>query len=224
MFEFPNKSMENNTRFNKIMEYLNFTDKHLKKSYKYWIYAWCLWKTETILNKDSNILDLGPGRNGFLLKYCAEKINCNVFAIDKRSKSKHLDGIDVNYSQKNFFNNEYEDNTFDVIYCISVIEHMSKEKRTELFKEIGRILKPGGQLILSSVETQYMLNGKENPAIAKGKLIPVPMEEIKDVDNLSLKFAGMYKSHPDKDNENILWNIKKGRQWTEYCCILKKPE
>lgn len=37
----------------------------------------------------------------------------------------------------------------DVVYCISMLEHLGPEARAEALGEVGRILKPGGHLVLT---------------------------------------------------------------------------
>ena len=44
----------------------------------------------------------------------------------------------------------FEDNTFDVITCIEVIEHIEKNEGEELLQEMWRVLRPGGRLLLST--------------------------------------------------------------------------
>jgi len=43
---------------------------------------------------------------------------------------------------------EYDDNSFDVVYSISVIEHIPDEGDSEAVREIGRVLKPGGIAVI----------------------------------------------------------------------------
>lgn len=43
----------------------------------------------------------------------------------------------------------YENGQFDLIYCISVLEELSKEAQLAAFKELGRILHPDGLLVVT---------------------------------------------------------------------------
>lgn len=67
----------------------------------------------------------------------------------------------INYAKKTFQNNrlefqigdamnlEFEDNSFDVVVCAQVYEHVSNQKK--LFSEIYRVLKPGGVCYLAAL-------------------------------------------------------------------------
>ena len=46
----------------------------------------------------------------------------------------------------------FEDNTFDVVFCKSLIEHVDAE---ELLNEMARILKPGGAVIILTLDWWY---------------------------------------------------------------------
>lgn len=61
--------------------------------------------------------------------------------VSKKQKNK-IDFYNQNISKLNFRNNE-----FDVIYCISVLEHTANY--AEILKEFERILKPNGILIIT---------------------------------------------------------------------------
>lgn len=61
----------------------------------------------------------------------------------------------------------YEDNFFDVIYCVSVFTHLNLDRRDLWLKELGRILKNRGTLIIS-------LHGKE-------AWKDLPAEDIKEL-------------------------------------------
>lgn len=43
----------------------------------------------------------------------------------------------------------FADNTFDKVYCISVIEHLPEEVAFRGIREMARVLKPGGQLVMT---------------------------------------------------------------------------
>ena len=46
----------------------------------------------------------------------------------------------------------FKDNTFDRVFSICVIEHLTSETRRHMMKEIGRVLKPGG---IAALTTDY---------------------------------------------------------------------
>ena len=81
------------------------------------------------------------------------------------AKKKSI-GIDVSKSQIKYAKSEYEkknhkflltdlplsfkNNTFDVATILEVIEHCDQAQNTKIIKEIYRVLKPGGILILTT--------------------------------------------------------------------------
>jgi 2-polyprenyl-3-methyl-5-hydroxy-6-metoxy-1,4-benzoquinol methylase len=50
---------------------------------------------------------------------------------------------------------EYDDSSFDMVFCSEVIEHMTSPEALVL--EIGRVLKPGGRLVLSTPNSAFWL-------------------------------------------------------------------
>jgi 2-polyprenyl-3-methyl-5-hydroxy-6-metoxy-1,4-benzoquinol methylase len=50
---------------------------------------------------------------------------------------------------------DYPDDSFDVVFCSEVIEHMTSP--AELVSEMKRVLKPGGQLVLSTPNSAFWL-------------------------------------------------------------------
>lgn len=102
----------------------------------------------------------------YLLDNCKEVYACD---IDPRieSKEKILEGIEtvfgkeaagslparyvekINYSRANLTELPYENNKFDKVYCISVLEHLSEKVMENAFIEFKRVLKEDGQIILT---------------------------------------------------------------------------
>jgi len=68
--------------------------------------------------------------------------------------------------------------SFDVVSCISVLEHMPPETRAKGVREMARVLKPGGQLLLT-----YDLQEKDltNELVEACGLIPVELARLDGV-------------------------------------------
>jgi len=144
------------------------------ESYKHWDVPWAI--SNANLKKNIKVLDCGSGR-GVLQFYLASK-GIDVYSIDiSHNRSKFfkkiknlLKKIGINYKLDPYivhkklnrrynvnvrFNQEsaarmsFQDNFFDRIFCISVIEHMNDITIEKSIKEMDRVLKPGGLLLLT---------------------------------------------------------------------------
>jgi SAM-dependent methyltransferase len=78
-------------------------------------------------------------------KYIGIDISPTVLRI-ARSIFKKPKFITMDATKRLKFENEY----FDYVFCLETIEHLPKEGCKHLLKEIHRILKPGGKLIIAT--------------------------------------------------------------------------
>lgn len=101
------------------------------------------------LPKEMKILDAGCGEGVLVEEY--------------RSKGYSIEGIDLNYESEyvkrgNILNMPYPDNTFDVVLCLDVFEHIDFKDQPACLKEIKRILRPG--VLLISIPNLAHLNSR----------------------------------------------------------------
>lgn len=102
------------------------------------------------LVNDMTILDNGCGRGEFLEAF--ERQGLKASGTDADIVSEKIHRVDLNIERLPF-----DDESFDVVFSKSVIEHLEK---TEMYmSEMGRVLKKGGLLILMAPdwETQYKI-------------------------------------------------------------------
>lgn len=108
--------------------------------------------------------DVGCGTTPFTI-YLANKVGAqNVTGFDpdyianeneeRHSafgiKKSHLDKIGINFQPDNLLKMNVPDESFDRVFCISVLEHIpSFVTQQQGIQEMVRILKPGGKLILT---------------------------------------------------------------------------
>lgn len=115
-----------------------------------------------LINK-LNILDVSsPYLFGFYL-CIKEEINYTYLNPDKRdlynveslaNKLKFTGAYTTDCADARTL--DYADNTFDVVLSISVIEHVSGSDDSRVMKELWRVVKPGGLLILTfPVKKEY---------------------------------------------------------------------
>jgi len=118
-------------------------------------YPWIIIHLPEISGK--RILDAGGGI-GTLQLYLALE-GAEVYNCDKRKeiynswivKREKQFNIKINFKEENLKNTNYEDNFFDYIVSCSSLEHNSFEDVKLIFKEMDRILKPGGLIIFTLV-------------------------------------------------------------------------
>lgn len=94
-----------------------------------------------------NYLDIGSGHGELITQVCAE-FTVRSHACDYTDELIHIPGQSVDIVDLNKQALPYEDNFFDLITCTEVIEHL--EHYRETLREIFRVLKSGGLLVLST--------------------------------------------------------------------------
>jgi SAM-dependent methyltransferase len=164
-------------------------------------------------NKKLKIADVGGGR-GVLAWYLAKKgHDVNVYDIDFRwddGGDSDLERKFIQFAAESGFNAEFgsvfnipaEDNFFDVVTSISVVEHIN-EKYYAL-KEMFRILKPGGILILT-----YDLVAKEDIHDSLRVEIFTPLSIANIFNELQIEYDSIYDiadvaaSIKDIENDNV---------------------
>lgn len=106
-------------------------------------------KVASLLPNSGNILDVGCF-NGFVLEYIKKMGNYEAFGVDASSQAVDAcknKGLNVALAdlEKGI---PFEDNFFDGVIGLEIIEHLADTDH--FLKEIYRVLKPGGKLLLST--------------------------------------------------------------------------
>ena len=119
------------------------------------------------LNEKSKVLDMGAGYGGagryLAKKYGCEVVNLNLSEVEnerdrKLNKEQRLNHL-IEVLDGNFEEVPYPDETFDLIWSQDSFLHSAD--REKIFKEIGRLLKPGGALIFTDPMQDAKADSKE---------------------------------------------------------------
>jgi 2-polyprenyl-6-hydroxyphenyl methylase/3-demethylubiquinone-9 3-methyltransferase len=104
--------------------------------------------------EDLSVLDVGCG--GGILSEEFAKLGCHVTGIDPSAPSletarKHAanKNLTIDYRQANGESIPFAANTFDVVVCCDVLEHVDDLEKT--LREAARVLKPGGMLCYDTI-------------------------------------------------------------------------
>jgi 2-polyprenyl-6-hydroxyphenyl methylase/3-demethylubiquinone-9 3-methyltransferase len=100
------------------------------------------------------LLDIGCG-GGYLTEEYA-RLGCQTSGIDISSASiaeaiQHasIEGLKINYQVGSATNLEFPENSFDVVSCCDVLEHI--ENWPAAIQEIARVLRPGGLFFFDTI-------------------------------------------------------------------------
>ena len=156
-----------------LMDYDNYYNGGLKSAK--WLVD--IFKNYTTL-EDKKVLDwgCGPGR---IIRHLPMLMGQNSSFYGTDYNSKTIDWDTKNLKGFHFNNNTleaslpYEENTFDLIYGISIFTHLSEKAHYEWYTELYRVLKPGGVMFLTMQGDNYRKKLTEDELIAynNGKII-----------------------------------------------------
>jgi SAM-dependent methyltransferase len=134
------------------------------------------------MNKIGSLLDFGCGV-GRVTRHWAELENTDVHGTDYNPEV-------VSWCRKNLkfarFNvnklvgqTEYENETFDLIYALSVFTHLTEANQFFWIEELTRLLHPGGYLLITTHGDFYLdqLTASQREAYKSGQLVVVSSEK-----------------------------------------------
>lgn len=116
---------------------------NLDKKWKYYpVYITKMQKIDRLLKdkKDAKILDVGCGEGVLVKRY--KELGYNISGLDYNYTSDLVKKGDIT-------DIPYEDNSFDMIMCLDVIEHLNILDQEKAVSELARITKPEGQAIIT---------------------------------------------------------------------------
>ena len=108
------------------------------------------------IRDDSKILDIGCNRGRFLQSVRDLNKNCELYGVDIDPKIKNLKIENCSFHVCGVEKLPFEDKYFDNVFALSTLEHIPELDYA--VKEISRILKPEGSVILSTLYNKYAYN------------------------------------------------------------------
>jgi len=100
----------------------------------------------------------GEGRNGVFVARQGAQVTSVDFSAPALEKARLLAtefGVEITLEQQDIFTWRGADNTYDVVLAI-FIQFASPDKRTRLFDNIKRMVKPGGLVVLQGYRPEQL--------------------------------------------------------------------
>ncbi len=175
-----------------LRDYMNkWVEDPLHQWSRQWEYPFVFNRVKKIIQQapGASVLDAGSGVTFFPYYVKAQFASVKVCCCDYDAKLTGIygqinsgAGEGVEFSVADLRDLPYEDECFDMIYCVSVVEHTDDYEK--IIDEFYRILRPGGELV---VTFDVSLDGVRDISVDKGtKLLTVLSKRFAKDSDLSL--------------------------------------
>ena len=129
----------------------NFDSIHMTRWFEYpWVYD-----TLGPFNPEDVVLDAGPGNTAlqFLISKQVKEVHsldlCQEY-VDWTTKTKDERGFTNLFPRfGDILASPYPNDYFDKVICISVLEHIRKDKVSQAMTELVRMVKPNGKMVIT---------------------------------------------------------------------------
>ena len=114
------------------------------------------------IDQGSIVFELGAGA-GHFIQYLKSLGFTNVYGVDLCApmvENARAQGLDVRLENGLDHLASVPDHSFGALVAIDIIEHLSKKELIDLFAHAFRVLKPGGVLIIKTVNGQGLFPGQ----------------------------------------------------------------
>ncbi len=115
---------------------------------KRWEYPWALERAQ--LAPGSRVLDAGCGASIFPIHLAACGHRVSAVDLHPPQGLAAMHGVRVDYRKAGIDRLPFPDWEFDAVFCISVIEHLGREGIPAVLQELGRVVRPGGRVVLTT--------------------------------------------------------------------------
>ncbi len=111
--------------------------------------------------RGKKVLDVGCGTGNDLTRFAkggaeVTGIDLAEHSIDLAKNNFSMRGLSGDFQVMDGEDMEFEDNCFDLVYCHTVVHFTPSPKK--MIAEIARVLKPGGEAIIMTVNRKSWLN------------------------------------------------------------------
>jgi ubiquinone/menaquinone biosynthesis C-methylase UbiE len=102
---------------------------------------------------DKTVAEIGCG-TGIIANFvrCCYPTSVHYFGTDISenmvSIAKHFFGHNVNLASSDRL--PFEDSSVDFVWALDVLEHIPTDKKEDTYREMGRVLKPGGFIVINN--------------------------------------------------------------------------
>ncbi len=135
--------------------------------------------------KGSKILDAGCGDGRFLGEMKVRGAT-NLYGLDYSERAVSFAKIlvpEASIQTGDLFSLPYEDNFFDVIFMIEVLEHIQLDKVNNVLGELRRVLKKEGEIIITVPSNKKPVDAKHYQHFSEISLVETlePFFELKEM-------------------------------------------
>ena len=115
---------------------------------KRWEYPWAL--SRAALAPGARVLDAGCGDSIFPVYLAKQGYDVTALDLEFEGTLGELHHVRIEYVHGTLTALPQDDETFETVFCISVIEHLPEEHIPRAMQEMRRVLRPGGKLLLTT--------------------------------------------------------------------------
>ena len=168
--------------------------------YQYTVYNMRAWEYGRVfdileLNSLMKVLDCG-GASSPLVFYCARKgidtttVDLQESLVENTNYVSKKMGWKINALVQDMTELSFEDNYFDTIFCISVLEHMNNNLKSKAMREFKRVLKPGGKVGIT-FDFGKSVNDSTSYDYDKHAQFHTSLKDINEIEEFLIKPSGL---------------------------------
>ncbi|MEM4346980.1 MAG: class I SAM-dependent methyltransferase [Candidatus Altiarchaeota archaeon] len=167
--------------------------------------------------KSKKILDIGCG-DGRFTSFLAKE-GAEVYGVDYSERALRFAKVlvpNAKFVRMDSYRLGFKASYFDVVTLIDTIEHLKKDKEEQTLREIKKVLKPNGLVILSTVSNKIRVNKKHYRHYSEQQLREILGKYFSDIKIIGyVRYVPLYLKFVKYQNYPIISKI--GRAITKEC-------